>query len=345
MMIMFRMRVTPGKSRLCAGWPCLALFFCLVACTQKTPPVPQAIPLPNATGASRVIIPAAGGQTIRLPRLMADIQTLWSPLTEKEQLVSAMVLPGDGEGAPAGAARWLPRTEYDTMRRYFHRLTHERRDLAARVLDRAQAHLPMFLEQLHRQNLPPELAALPMVESAFEPGAVSPAGAAGIWQLMPETARRFGLRVDGNVDERFDVGKSTTAATAYLAFLYGRFKEWPLALAAYNSGEGAMQRALHQSGCGTLAELTAYSRRVPSGRQVLGEETLRFVPQFSAAVEVMARSRELRLTPEPLPSRLGNAPVMAAPEKTERLSLSGRYVQAEQPVSAPPKSSKLSQTR
>ena len=123
------------------------------------------------------------------------------------------------------------------MEEYLYRLTVSQKAVTARVLERAGRVLPMIRTVLKEQDLPPELAALPFVESAFETKAVSRAGAAGLWQLMPVTARRFGLIVDASQDERFDPRKATEAATRYLRYLYGRFRNWPLALAAYNCGE------------------------------------------------------------------------------------------------------------
>ncbi len=91
---------------------------------------------------------------------------------------------------------------------------------------------------LKRENLPEWLALIPEVESGYDPKAVSPKGAAGLWQLMPDTARALGLRVDGEVDERLDPIKSTEAAVRYLKYLRRRFKSWLAVLIAYNWGEG-----------------------------------------------------------------------------------------------------------
>ncbi len=91
---------------------------------------------------------------------------------------------------------------------------------------------------LRREGLPEWLALIPEVESNYDPKAVSRKGAAGIWQLMPNTARAFGLRVDGSVDERFDPVKSTEAAVRYLKYLKSKFKSWLAVLIAYNWGEG-----------------------------------------------------------------------------------------------------------
>jgi membrane-bound lytic murein transglycosylase D len=110
------------------------------------------------------------------------------------------------------------------------------------TLRRASYYMPIIIPILQKHDLPEELALLPAIESAFNPFAVSRAGAAGLWQLMPSTARRYGLRVDGEIDERFDVMKSTEAAAMYLKDLYQTFKNWELALAAYNCGESCVAR-------------------------------------------------------------------------------------------------------
>lgn len=151
----------------------------------------------------------------------------------------------------------------------------------------------MILETFRKYDLPPELALLPVVESRFESRAVSVAGAAGLWQLMPDTAQRFGLKVSGSEDERFDTRKSTAAAAAYLAELFRLFGNWPLALAAYNCGEGAMARAMERTGTATLSELTAACRVTGKTSRHLSSETLDYVPKFAGAVHVLADRTDL----------------------------------------------------
>jgi len=122
---------------------------------------------------------------------------------------------------------------------------------------------------IRARGLPEQLFAVPLVESGFDPFAVSPKGARGLWQLMPETARRFGLRVDAVLDERTDPLRSTVAALSYLKELYGTLGNWPLALAAYNAGLGRVVAAI-QRGAPNFTSMAA--------RRLLPEETLRYVP-------------------------------------------------------------------
>lgn len=138
---------------------------------------------------------------------------------------------------------------------------------------------------LEAEGLPSELLAVAWVESGFNPFAESPKGARGLWQLMPETARRFGLDPDARFDERIDPARSTGAAVRYLKELYERFGDWPLALAAYNAGEGRIQKALTvspKSDFWTLAEL----RLIP-------EETRQYVPSVLAAARQLRRQSQV----------------------------------------------------
>lgn len=184
-------------------------------------------------------------------------------------------------------AQWLPHGEAGTMRRFMRQLSAAEGPPPS-MLNRMRRDIPMIREVLMDCDLPQELAFLPVIESSFEPWAVSPAGAAGLWQLVPETARRFGLTVSGGEDERFDTRRSTKAAAAYLIELYRLFRDWPLALAAYNCGEGAMARALERTGARTLSELTAFCRADRDFRRLLSSETLDYVPRFVGAIHAMS---------------------------------------------------------
>ncbi len=151
-------------------------------------------------------------------------------------------------------------------------------EIIARSLTRGLPHLPMIRALLSEAGVPLEIAYLPIVESHFKASARSHAGAAGIWQFMPATAQRFGLRIDGCVDERRDPIRSTVAAVRYLAELHDRFEDWHLALAAYNAGEGRIDRIMRNHGVDDYWTMV--------DRQLLPRETAQYVPRFLAAAAV-----------------------------------------------------------
>lgn len=141
---------------------------------------------------------------------------------------------------------------------------------------------------LRQNDLPEDLAYLGIVESGYNPLALSPKRARGIWQFLPETATRFGLRQTRFVDERTDPIKSTTAAASYLKTLYAQFGDWYLALAAYNAGENRVQSAIHCSGIHNFWEL--------SQRQLLPEETIQYVPAVLAAIAISRHPEQYGFT-------------------------------------------------
>ncbi|NJB86704.1 membrane-bound lytic murein transglycosylase D [Lewinella marina] len=148
---------------------------------------------------------------------------------------------------------------------------------SGRMLARSARFYPIFEEQLRRANLPLELKHLSIVESALRSWAISPVGAGGLWQLMPPTARELGLIVNDELDERLDPALGCAAGLEYLRIQYERYGDWALALAAYNSGPGNVNRAIRRSG----------SRDYWKLRRFLPRETRHYVPNFIAAVFLM----------------------------------------------------------
>ncbi len=136
---------------------------------------------------------------------------------------------------------------------------------------------PSIAALLRAQGLPASLLGVAEVESGFDPFALSPKGARGLWQLMPATARRYGLVVEPGRDERLDPLKSTLAAGRYLKSLRAQFGDWPLALAAYNSGEQRVERS--------LARLDARDFWTLRRAGALPDETRRYVPAVLAKVD------------------------------------------------------------
>jgi membrane-bound lytic murein transglycosylase D len=178
--------------------------------------------------------------------------------------------------APAGASTsgYLIHQNEHVLRFLEQFQTGYRRAVVERWLTRSGRYLPMVLDVFRRKGLPEELVFTAMIESGFNPVAVSHAGAKGLWQLMAPTARRYGLRVDRWLDERLDPEKSTVAAASYLSDLYKLFGSWDLAQAAYNAGEMKVLRAIQ--GTGTRDFWSLRSSRL------LRDETKNFVPAIHA---------------------------------------------------------------
>lgn len=159
----------------------------------------------------------------------------------------------------------------------------QRKDLVANISQKSRRYLFHIVEEVEKRGLPMELALLPFVESGFEPGALSTAQAAGLWQFIPGTAQRYRLKLNDHYDARRDIVASTGAALDYLEFLHGIFNDWQLALAAYNWGEEAVLRAVQRNQAKGLP--TDYeSLTVP-------EETRYYVPKLMAI-------RNIVLSPE-----------------------------------------------
>lgn len=164
------------------------------------------------------------------------------------------------------------------VQHFLDRFTGARREVVNLWVGRSGRYLGMIRDVLRNHGLPEELAYTAMIESGFNPVAVSRAGAKGLWQFMAATARRYGLRVDHWIDERLDAEKSTVAAAAYLRDLYNMFGSWTLAQAAYNAGEMKVIRAIKVTGSSDFWTLAQTNHLKP--------ETRDFVPAIQAATHI-----------------------------------------------------------
>lgn len=181
-----------------------------------------------------------------------------------------------------------------------------------RQLDNSRRYAYFVLEELERRGMPSELALLPMVESSYNPKALSPARAAGLWQFIPSTGRNYGLSQSWWEDNRRDVISSTGAALDYLSYLYSLMGDWHLALASYNWGEGAVGRAVAKNQQQGLP--TGYDDiRMPA-------ETKNYVPRLQAIKNIL-RSPQLV-------SQLG-LPVLPNRPYFEAVALYGKHIDLE----------------
>jgi membrane-bound lytic murein transglycosylase D len=197
---------------------------------------------------------------IRLPKFPAVANDdIWTDIADKQIFANRITHPR--------VAAMLGR--YANNQRYFDR-----------ILKNAELYMPYVVRRLKERKLPPELALLPFIESAYDPFVYSHSAAAGLWQFIPSTARHVGLKQNWWYDGRRDIVKSTAAALQYLEYLYDRFDhDWLLALAAYNGGEGRVARAIQKNSA--LGKSSDYwSLR-------LSPETQAYVPKFLALAHVV----------------------------------------------------------
>jgi membrane-bound lytic murein transglycosylase D len=176
-------------------------------------------------------------------------------------------------------------------------------------MERGGPYLEFIRKELARRKLPPELIYLPVIESSYVSSAMSRSGAAGLWQFMKNSIGPFNIRITEWVDERMDFWKSTEAALQKLEDNYRYFKDWPLALAAYNAGSGAIRQILSRTGIRDYWIL--------SEKRQLKAETIQYIPKLLAVSFILSN-----------PRRFGIEPVWAEDPQWTRLPV-GRTVDLE----------------
>ena len=165
------------------------------------------------------------------------------------------------------------------VKNYIRRYVDTRYGTINRVLSLSRYYFPLIEEELIKADLPVELRALPIIESALSTTATSPMGAVGLWQFMPATGKSYGLEINSFVDERRDPVQATRAACRYLKDLYSIYHDWTLAIAAYNCGPGTINKAIRRAG-GKTDYWDIYN--------YLPRETRGYVPAFIAANYIMS---------------------------------------------------------
>lgn len=209
-----------------------------------------------------------GAFTILCQPILANHSSTSPPLSDESATVKKRLLSKAG----------VIDLKYDNLvQHYIESYTVRARKRTGRILSRAQMYFPMIEQYLAEAGLPDELKYMTVIESALNPTALSDAGAVGLWQLMPATARHYGLQVNDKIDERKDVNKATQAAIKYLIHLNKKLGSWTLAIAAYNCGGGNVLKAMRYSYSDNFWEL----------RMFLPKQTQYYIHKIAAAVYVM----------------------------------------------------------
>lgn len=274
-------RSLPRRSRSWLTTSGLALVLLVSGCATTLPPEPS--PIPTAPQASTAPAP----RSLPSYRLPSDI-----PLS---------AIGTADTSVPGVTSLDAPSDLWDRIRRGFSMPDLEgdlvrdreqwyatRPDYIQRMTERSSRYLFHIVEEIERRNMPMELALLPFIESAFNPQAVSSARAAGMWQFMPATGESFDLRQNVFRDDRRDVLASTRAALDYLQQLHGRFGDWHLALAAYNWGQGNVNRAITRNQ--RMGMPTSYTDLT------MPAETRQYVPKLQAVKNIIARPEAYNTT-------------------------------------------------
>jgi membrane-bound lytic murein transglycosylase D len=287
---------------------CILAALSLTACAtpRDESPAPAATPDP-AIAAHLEAPPAKAARPLASrarPAWLEQVPPLELPVEEAqvdpgfedllERLRSGFAIPPEQQKAIAQQADWFARHPA-YLERVFHR---------------ARTYLPHVADEVESRGLPTELAFLPVIESAFDPFAYSHGRAAGLWQFIPGTGTRFGLKQNWWYDGRRDVVESTRAALDYLEYLHGLFDgDWLLAVAAYNCGEGTVGRAIRSN--------RAAGRPTDFWNLRLPAETRSYVPRLLGLTAVLADPDRFQLE---LP-RIPNAPVFTAVELDGQIDL------------------------
>lgn len=249
---------------------CLTLLIALTGCSTLKPQEEATAEIPPEPVTSAPQEPELGAQ----PREhTGDYGNLWDEITE------GYGFPDISDAKVDKNLRWLSNNQ-----RYLDKVT-----------EQSKPYIYYVAKELRENDMPMELALLPIVESAYNPFALSPSKALGVWQFMPQTGRNFGLKQNQWYDGRRDIVASTDAAVRYLKRLNAMFDgDWLLTIAAYNAGEGTIRRAIEKN------------RKQGKGTDFwslpLSQQTQSYVPQLLALSKVIADPEKYDLEMQAIPN-------------------------------------------
>jgi membrane-bound lytic murein transglycosylase D len=294
----------------------LVLASCVSLPPEPSPSAPAVQPVEASSGAAGT--PEAAPEVVNPGGTQAPPLIVGPPALESSAVASPALIAGSGvESQPAIAPSTvigLPAATYSDL---FERLRSgfdlEDRNSRAieqqlywyarnpeyleRVFGRAELYLHHIVSEVEARGMPREIALLPVVESAFEPYAYSRARASGLWQFIPGTGERFGLKRNWWYDGRRDVIESTRAALDYLQFMHDEFNgDWLLAIAGYNCGEACVQRAIRKNlAQGRPIDFWSVAPRLPA-------ETRAYVPKLLAMRRLVADPETYGIAFSPIPN-------------------------------------------
>ena len=301
--------------------PGLVLAALLTACAtpgpESTPLPPPPAPLPITAAALEPLPPSpvAPAPLPSLPTLarvepfpaaaFADLEPLPAPATDLWDRIVAGYSIANLEGPLV--AKW-------------EQWYAERPEYVARMVERSRRYLYHIVSEVTARNMPAEIALLPMIESAYNPNALSTSRASGIWQFMPSTGRYYGLTQNFWVDSRRDVLAATDKALVYLAKLHGDFNDWQLALAGYNWGEGNVRRAITKNqAIGAAADYDSLP---------MPDETRNYLPKLQAIKNIVRDPEKYGLALADVP----DAPYFTVVKTTKRMDTKLAAELAEMPL-------------
>jgi membrane-bound lytic murein transglycosylase D len=287
-----------------------ALAFALAACATPAPDIaPVAAPAPAPQPAPEPAFVVTPPPMLKpfAPAAMAELEPLPMPAPD---LWDRIV---DGYG--------VPDLDDDPLVAKWEQYYASRPDYVARMVDRSRRYLYHIVSATAARGMPLDLALLPMVESAFNPNALSSSRASGIWQFVPSTGKNYGLAQNFWVDSRRDIVAATDSALDYLDSLYVRFGDWQLALAAYNWGEGNVQRAVDRNLQRGLPADFASLTKVPA-------ETRNYLPKLQAVKNIIRDPGKYGLRIDDIP----DAPYFTVVKTTRKMDVQRAAELAEMPL-------------